>query len=184
MIFLFNANDINYSSYYSHDIERRIWGCNLLQPVENELTIYQGDIITVPYVETVNQLQELLNKILIDAEETYLKKDILTYVFTYENVFAWSIKGLSDELSLGLHEMLWSDTGYLGMLKMNDDNIVHRLLFNDFLVKKYILCNYQVKVIAEIEEENEYIGIIDFLKRMGFQNVVLTEDVYELYRKN
>ena len=80
--------------------------------------------------------------------------------------------------------MLWSDTGYLGMLKMNDDNIVHRLLFNDFLVKKYILCNYQVKVIAEIEEENEYIGIIDFLKRMGFQNVVLTEDVYELYRKN
>lgn len=88
---------------------------------------------------TVNQLQEILNKILIDAEQIYLKKDILTYVFTYECVFAWSIKGLSDELSLKLHGMLWPDTGYLGMLKKNDDNIIHRILFNDFLVKKYIL---------------------------------------------
>lgn len=70
------------------------------------------------------------------------------------------------------------------MLKMNDDNIIHRLLFNDFLVKKYIVCNYQVKVTAEIEEENEYVGIINFLKLMGFHNVILKEGAYELYRKN
>lgn len=181
MIFLFNANDINYSGYYGLDIERRIWRCNLLQSVENELTIYQGDIITTPYVKNVNQLQELLNRMLIDTEQLYIKKDILRYVFTYECVFAWSIRGISDELSLKLHDTLWMDTGYLGMLKMNDDNIIHRFLFKDFLVKKYMLCNYEVKIIADILSENEYRGTIDYLRKMGFQKVTLTGDTNELY---
>ncbi len=181
MVFLFNANDIKYSDYYGYDIEQKIWECNILQSVENEMTIYQGDIITTPYIKTIEQSRELLNRILINAEPAYLKKNILEYVFTFGCVYVWWLKGISNDLSQKLHSMLWQDTGYLGMFRMENDNIIHRILFDDFLVKKYIISGYQVKIIADTLNEDDYRGKIDFLKEMGFQKVTLMEDTNELY---
>lgn len=178
MIFLFNANDINYSDYYGYDIEQRIWKCNLLQSVENTLTIYQGDIVALSYANTYKKLQDLGNKLFFDRDTDYLKKDMLAYVFMHECVYAWAIRNVPDDLAHKLHSMLYSDTGYLGMLKINDADPLHRWFFVDTLIKKYKIYNYKIEIITDIIDEMEYFGEIDFLKKSGFHEVTLRENEY------
>lgn len=133
--FLFNANSINYSSWYGRDIEKLIWSCEILQSVNKPVTIYRGDILASSFAKNITQLKDLA--LTLFSPMNNLKKAI--YVLLYENVYVWTIDNLEDEEVKEINEKLSRDVGYLGYVKVNEKEALHKVFYIDLLRKDYIV---------------------------------------------
>ncbi|MBD5136631.1 MAG: hypothetical protein HDT39_11835 [Lachnospiraceae bacterium] len=167
--FLFNADSINYSDWYGRDIEKLIWSCGVLQTVNRTITVYRGDILATSYVKNLAQLMEWA----LTLFSTLSNPQKAIYALLYGNVYVWTIDNLEDKEVRELNEKLLKDIGYLGYVKLNEEQCLHRIFYFDMLIKGYVIENQNILICAYGTEYDDYLEEISFLKSYGFEQVEL-----------
>ena len=65
--FLFDADAINYDSWYGRDIEKNIWQCDIIQNLLYQTKIYYGDVILSSEYDTVLKVKRLAETLFQDT---------------------------------------------------------------------------------------------------------------------
>ncbi|MCM1180935.1 MAG: hypothetical protein NC347_11800 [Clostridium sp.] len=103
------------------------------------------------------------------------------YVLLYENVYAWTIENLGECEAKQLNEALLKDAGYLGCVRVDLENGLHKFFYLDLLVKRYILKDGCISMCVSEANQDEYVEELDFLRNCGFEQAKLLGD-YDGYQ--
>ena len=175
--FLFDADAINYDSWYGRDIEKNIWQCDIIQNLLYQTKIYYGDVILSSEYDTVLKVRRLAETLFQDT----LKKEKAGYLLIYGNIYSWTVEGMKECDARHLEDMLKNDTGYLGMEKVDYRDGVRRYFYRDMLLPRYIIDGKTIKLIVDPFDEENHDEEKEFLKNCGFETVG-TEGKYYGYQ--
>ena len=171
--FLFDADAINYDSWYGRDIEKNIWQCDIIQNLLYQTKIYYGDVILSSEYDTVLKVKRLAETLFQDT----LKKEKAGYLLIYGNIYSWTVEGMKECDARHLEDMLKNDTGYLGMEKVDYRDGVRRYFYRDMLLPRYIIDGKTIKLIVDPFDEENHDEEKEFLHKFAFI-CMLSFDVY------
>lgn len=165
--FMFDSQDLHFGDWYGRDIERLIWKCDVLQTVQEPIVIYQGDLLLSG---CAGMRTDVLERELFPGIRKAKKAK---YLIQYGTIFLWSVAHLPGEKAARLDEMLASETGYLGCVKVDLENRLQKANFLGSLICTYIVCDRSVWRCVDWFCEDDFSGELDFLLGQGFTKAEL-----------